>query len=554
MNPKKGYIALGETLRPMVEEQAEAIEKSYLEAVREGEAHNHELHSPELQSLRDQVIDTRKDDIDYATEQISDLNEKLQDPTLLDSERKALKAEKKEWKRLRKADRVVQRESGKDYRGIVSQEAADKALSQLDTYDYWGGDNLVPDESSLKEAKPRTNEDVVPNLVNTDSKLPEPEVTALPEDFRENFTNIRDKIALELTKASPDQVKLLDLRRESRGFIRIASDYKNVDFIDGIKYFEDLVDMRIASIEKERAKRAADRQLQRDINERLATLADGPTAEASPSLQELLGRRVGLSVEPVEEIEPVEEEPEVTLLPYSPQPEREDTKETNNFEIEVGSIYEPVHDQDRMIVDEERGLFAIFDGVGGHAGGSVAADIAKRRLEEYFEALPDSLYSGDNIDDIQRALARAHHEIIDTSDAGLTTAVVAKLFKDSWGSPRVAWAAIGDSRLYKLNTGNNTITQISQDEGYQKFVTNILGAQGNEVVQTGTFDFLPGDHLILCSDGITGDTQEQLLSDEEVRNAVIHADTPEMAAKELARISRKEDDTTAIVVRNTATL
>ena len=59
---------------------------------------------------------------------------------------------------------------------------------------------------------------------------------------------------------------------------------------------------------------------------------------------------------------------------------------------------------------------------------------------------------------------------------------------------------------------------------------------------------MTGDRIVFCSDGITGDYEPDLISNDEVASVVERAKTAEQAARDLIAISTKIDDSTAMVV------
>ena len=110
----------------------------------------------------------------------------------------------------------------------------------------------------------------------------------------------------------------------------------------------------------------------------------------------------------------------------------------------------------------------------------------------------------------------------------------------------VAWASVGDSRLYVIRQGK--AYQISQDEGVGNQITNWLGRGGSVVAQHGNFELLSGDRLVLVTDGVTGGWGEDAMTDQELANIVSSQHNTQVAADMLVSLARKIDDRTAIVV------
>ncbi|MCR2800528.1 protein phosphatase 2C domain-containing protein [Microbacterium sp. zg-Y818] len=166
-------------------------------------------------------------------------------------------------------------------------------------------------------------------------------------------------------------------------------------------------------------------------------------------------------------------------------------------------------------------LFAVADGMGGHAGGDVASSIAINRLS----ALD---HSYDSPSDAERALRDA---IADTATrlietvkaqpelAGMGTTVSALIMVDDYA----VLAHIGDSRVYLYREG--TLTQITTDHTFvQRLVDSgritpeearyhprrsvlmrVLGdTDADPELDTFIMPTQPGDRWLLCSDGLSG--------------------------------------------------
>ena len=177
--------------------------------------------------------------------------------------------------------------------------------------------------------------------------------------------------------------------------------------------------------------------------------------------------------------------------------------------------------EDRMgyCYTKTTGLFLLADGMGGHPEGEVAAHLALQTIAALFqqEAQPEL---SDVREFISRAIAAAHGEILryaqeqKLSDTPRTTLVVAVV------QHHVAyWAHCGDSRLYFVR--NAELLVRTRDHSYAEhphaglrlapmaFNRNVLytclGAPTRPVVDmVGPVPLLPGDKIMLCSDGLWG--------------------------------------------------
>ena len=205
--------------------------------------------------------------------------------------------------------------------------------------------------------------------------------------------------------------------------------------------------------------------------------------------------------------------------------------------MNIAVVNKPFYDEkgfDAYIMDEDHRMFGIFDGMGTSEGARGAANLAANM---FFKRLADGLDAGGMgaiIDDVSKSIA-VHFP----TDG--TTAVVARI--DSEG--RLHWASVGDSRLYVLK--DNRVKQMTADEGVGNRLLNYCGPYTHGCCQIGVLDADQWDTFMMCSNGITGDWKDQLLSDVEIET-VLNEYKPEDAAQKLYQLSKKDDDKTVIVV------
>ncbi|HEX8100731.1 MAG TPA: Stp1/IreP family PP2C-type Ser/Thr phosphatase [Actinomycetota bacterium] len=180
----------------------------------------------------------------------------------------------------------------------------------------------------------------------------------------------------------------------------------------------------------------------------------------------------------------------------------------------------------------EEPLFAVADGMGGHRGGAVASSLALETLHSVLRG--DQTSPGALIEEIKEANRRViERGLADRELRGMGTTLTA-LYADE---DKVHIAHIGDSRAYLLRDGS--LKQLTEDhslvqrmvmEGKLKpeeaerhpqrsILTRALGSEQDVEPDTMTVDpVLPGDRLLLCTDGLTSmvrtDTIEQILKGE----------------------------------------
>ena len=211
---------------------------------------------------------------------------------------------------------------------------------------------------------------------------------------------------------------------------------------------------------------------------------------------------------------------------YSVQTRTNPGKVRKNNEDAYGSVLdwrEKLHLTDEIL--QQRGhLFAVADGMGGHAAGEVASQLA-------IETLFTEYYTGEWVDPkttMAAAIATANRVIFERAEAdarlsGMGTTLVAALYQPDYGLV----ANVGDSRAYLFRSGK--IFQVTRDHSWvteqlnngilteeeaahHPFRNVITRALGNEAqVEPEFFELppLPEDILLLCSDGLSNQISEQ---------------------------------------------
>ncbi len=232
------------------------------------------------------------------------------------------------------------------------------------------------------------------------------------------------------------------------------------------------------------------------------------------------------------------------------------------------------HNEDAYLVDEGLGLFAVADGMGGHAAGEVASKLA---LETVLRVISEGRakidhFRRDNgsrearralldlIEEAAHAACAAVHEAgkRDERLRGMGTTLCLLLVAGGHGFI----AHVGDSRIY-LVRGEKT-HQLTQDHNLQNellkrgkltpeqiaqvkqknALTRAVGVYASVEVDTLDFGIVAGDRLLLCSDGLYGYLRKGELNS-------VFEDAPEQAAQRLVSLANQRgghDNITAIVI------
>lgn len=203
--------------------------------------------------------------------------------------------------------------------------------------------------------------------------------------------------------------------------------------------------------------------------------------------------------------------------------------------------------EDQIFVDPDKQLYAVFDGAGGMNNGRLAAQIANGVLGEY-----NSKYDMKHCSSLAIALEEANNRIYNTPNmnGGCSTGAIASVI-DMNGRSMLAYASVGDSRIYIVDK-SGVARMITQDEGWGNVIMNALGSPvkpgESRCQQFGQVDLHEGDRVVICSDGVTGDYDNDRLSDIELGKIVKNSRGAADASKNLIAAAKKNDDRSAIVI------
>lgn len=198
------------------------------------------------------------------------------------------------------------------------------------------------------------------------------------------------------------------------------------------------------------------------------------------------------------------------------------------------------NNEDNVWVDAEMGLMLVADGMGGHATGEVASQLA---VDVVREQVANGLQSGriPALGEVPRHLSQRSHllaaalhmanEVIHsvarerTAQKGMGTTIVAALLDGK----RLSVAHVGDSRIYLFKAGKLTrltrdhslveeqvaagiMTEEQAEQSEMKNVlTRALGTNPQVKVDVNEFAVAAGDLILLCSDGLSRMADDEVI-------------------------------------------
>lgn len=217
--------------------------------------------------------------------------------------------------------------------------------------------------------------------------------------------------------------------------------------------------------------------------------------------------------------------------------------------------------EDSILVETGRGLWAVADGMGGHEAGEVAS----AAVVDALRAMPDNL----NLDDLAaqaiQVLQRVNGELIGlarstASERTIGTTVVGLAITGERFS--CFWA--GDSRAYRVRDGE--ITRVSRDhslvqdlvdagmikpeeaEGHENsnVITRAVGVRASLEVDCVSGGVQPGDLFLLASDGLT-----RVVNDQEILAELERATLDQGASKLLEMVLERgaPDNVSMVIVK-----
>lgn len=204
-----------------------------------------------------------------------------------------------------------------------------------------------------------------------------------------------------------------------------------------------------------------------------------------------------------------------------------------------------------------RAVFVLADGLGGHQYGEIASGIAADTVRAAFPPpIREELFAA--AEAANRAILEAQKQ---NGHQNMKTTLVCLSVEEA----QAAWLHIGDSRLYHFSGGALKTVTRDHSVSFKKYLggeisylalnhdpdrSSLLRVLGNEAIQpeAGQAVLLPGDALLLCSDGFW-----EYVYDQEMVIDWLKSETPRqwvtyMLLRLMERIPPHNDNCSVIAV------
>ena len=236
------------------------------------------------------------------------------------------------------------------------------------------------------------------------------------------------------------------------------------------------------------------------------------------------------------------------------------------------------HNEDYFFLPDNEMIGIVADGMGGHASGEVASEMAVTTVMDYFRRTYDEVavtwpfkmgHGRHNENRMATSVMLANQLIYEDGMSnperkGMGTTLVVILFDEDYAM----LAHVGDSRIYRLRERENEIVQLTEDHAFvtdyarmkgisiqeaaqtvhqSNVVSRALGMKENVKVDVARVAPGLGDVFLLCTDGLT-----DMLTDDEILQIVIAQPNLDRACDALIAAANQaggKDNITVILAR-----
>jgi serine/threonine protein phosphatase PrpC len=232
------------------------------------------------------------------------------------------------------------------------------------------------------------------------------------------------------------------------------------------------------------------------------------------------------------------------------------------------------HNEDYVLLAPELGLYMVCDGMGGHAAGEVASELAARTVRRHIEENKKILEKYDDSAPARDQLLRLVDDAVNLASKEVYTLATSEQGKAGMGTTLTmvlcvksvgVMGHVGDTRLYMRRS--DKLHQLSEDHTYvnemlrrgmasleelkkgpyANVITRAVGIQANVRVDTLLFDILADDTFLLCSDGLS----KHVEGPDELSRMLMndHVESIPQQLIDIANSRGGTDNITAVILR-----
>jgi len=250
-------------------------------------------------------------------------------------------------------------------------------------------------------------------------------------------------------------------------------------------------------------------------------------------------------------------------------------------ELEIAALTDPGrvrdHNEDNFVIDRSVGIVAVADGMGGHSAGEIASQMALESIVDFLFEFDGTL----NREDIESGKAQNYltfvlrsavnkanrriyletQKMLSRGESSMGTTVAGLQYDDAKNT--INLFHVGDSRVYRYR--NSVLDCLTSDHSpYQEWIESgrqgtppqknvilrALGVAEEVEVDIASTDILPGDQLLICSDGLNGMLDDPTIAEllAEVKPGEVEAGCQSLI--DAANENGGTDNVTVILVRH----
>jgi serine/threonine protein phosphatase PrpC len=241
---------------------------------------------------------------------------------------------------------------------------------------------------------------------------------------------------------------------------------------------------------------------------------------------------------------------------------------------DIGCVRE--NNEDNFGYDSRHGIFVVCDGMGGQAAGEVASKMAVDVMLRYFRQAHNGngFYTNGNSLTSPSPIAKSLAHALRLANETIFAAGESEEGRLRMGSTAVAAVVrghslaighVGDSRIYLVRQG--TIQQLTQDHSLvmeqvrmgfisreeastsamQNVILRALGTEADVQPDVEDLIVMPGDTLLMTSDGLTRE-----VNDDEILGTIVGSTSLQQACNRLVQAAKQhggDDNITCLLLR-----